>query len=118
MRPTHYIGVNGTAFQEAGSRYFLLVSPEASSLTTRLMSPTVPEIGGQRSEVGPQRSEVRGRRSAFKDTDIRPPKADFRYPTSDLRQYGPIAQLVERTPDKREVPGSSPGRPTISEVRD
>ena len=33
---------------------------------------------------------------------------------SDLRPptYGPIAQMVERTPDKREVPGSSPGRPT------
>ena len=27
--------------------------------------------------------------------------------------YGPIAQLVERTPDKREVDGSSPFRPTI-----
>ena len=37
--------------------------------------------------------------------------------------HGPIAQMVERTPDKREVPGSSPGRPTIikgqrSEARD
>ena len=31
---------------------------------------------------------------------------------------GPIAQLAERAPDKGEVPGSNPGRPTIYSGRE
>ncbi len=33
-------------------------------------------------------------------------------PASSIWSHGPIAQLAERAPDKGEVPGSNPGRPT------
>ena len=37
----------------------------------------------------------------------------IRYTTYDFCVAGLIAQVVERTPDKGKVPGSSPGGPTM-----
>ena len=41
----------------------------------------------------------------------------YTYSCEVLAELGPIAQLVELPAHNRLVPGSSPGRPTIPEVR-
>ena len=45
----------------------------------------------------------------------------LRYPNlwpNSIWSPGPIAQLAERAPDKGEVPGSNPGRPTMYSRRE